>query len=69
VPAQGKEETKEVNKMGTIHGVDLSVHNGTVDFSNLKNSGKANFAILRAGYGKLASQKDKKFETYYNSCK
>lgn len=69
VPAQSEEKTKEVNKMGTIHGVDLSVHNGTVDFSNLKNSGKANFAILRAGYGKLASQKDKKFETYYNSCK
>jgi len=44
--------------------VDLSYHNGTVNFSALKNAGVYG-VILRAGYGKLASQKDKKFEEYY----
>jgi len=45
-------------------GIDLSQWNGTVDFKALKAAGY-HFVILRAGYGKVASQKDKKFEEYY----
>ena len=51
------------------HGIDLSKHNGSIDFARVKTSGKADFAILRAGYGKLASQKDAQFETYYRCAK
>ena len=48
--------------------LDLSYHNGTVDFNKLKAAGVYG-VILRAGYGKLASQKDKKFEEYYSAAK
>ena len=49
-------------------GVDLSEHNNNIDFSKLKQNG-IDFVILRAGFGRLSSQKDKNFETYYNLCK
>jgi len=40
-----------------IRGIDLSEHNGKVDFSKLKSAG-ASFYILRAGYGRTT---DKRF--------
>ena len=49
-------------------GVDLSEHNPNIDFTKMKNNG-IEFVILRAGYGKLISQKDKLFEDYYNKAK
>ena len=49
-------------------GIDLSKHNGTVDFAKVKSDG-IGFVILRAGYGRLASQKDALFETYYSGAK
>ena len=49
-------------------GVDLSEHNPNVDFTKLKNNG-IGFVILRAGYGKVITQKDKLFEDYYNKAK
>ena len=48
-----------------MRGIDVSVHNGSIDWNRVKNDG-ISFAILRAGYGKLVSQKDKKFEDNYN---
>lgn len=50
------------------YGLDLSVHNGTVDFNAIKKAGHT-FVILRAGYGSSISQKDKNFETYYAAAK
>lgn len=50
------------------YGLDLSVHNGAVDFNAIKEAGH-NFVILRAGYGSSISQKDKKFEEYYKAAK
>ncbi len=47
-----------------MKGMDLSYHNGNVDFNAVKSSG-IEFAILRAGFGREVSQKDKKFEEYY----
>ncbi len=47
-----------------MKGIDVSVHNGNIDWQKVKNAG-IDFAILRAGYGKLASQKDKQFENNY----
>lgn len=43
-----------------IKGIDVSVWQGDIDWIKVKNSG-IDFAIIRAGFGNLASQKDKKF--------
>ena len=49
-------------------GIDLSKHNGVVDFAKVKAAG-VQFVILRAGFGKSASQKDVRFEEYYTKAK
>lgn len=44
-----------------LRGVDISEHNGSVDFAALKNAGVA-FVILRLGYGSdYTNQDDKRF--------
>lgn len=50
-------------------GIDVSKHNGTIDWATVKQSGAVDFAIIRAGYGKSISQKDKQFENNYAGCK
>jgi GH25 family lysozyme M1 (1,4-beta-N-acetylmuramidase) len=50
------------------NGIDVSRHQGTIEWDKVKKAG-VQFAILRAGYGKLVSQKDKSFETNYAACK
>ena len=50
------------------YGIDVSKHQGDIDWAKVRNSGKTAFAILRAGYGKAISQKDSKFEEYYTEC-
>jgi GH25 family lysozyme M1 (1,4-beta-N-acetylmuramidase) len=50
-----------------MKGIDVSVHNGVFPWGNVKN--EIDFAILRAGYGRLVSQKDKQFENNYAGCK
>lgn len=44
-----------------MQGIDVSKHNGVIDWNAVKQSGKVDFAILRAGYDKSISQKDTKF--------
>ena len=51
-----------------MKGIDVSVHNGDIDWQKAKADG-IEFAILRAGYGKLAYQKDQKFEQNYKNAK
>ena len=51
------------------HGIDVSKHNGSINWNSVKDSGKVDFVVMRAGYGKLVSQKDPKFEEYYSACK
>lgn len=51
-----------------MKGIDVSVHNGNIDWQKVKSAG-IDFAILRAGYGRLASQKDEKFEQNYAAAK
>jgi GH25 family lysozyme M1 (1,4-beta-N-acetylmuramidase) len=49
-------------------GVDISYHNGTIDFKKLKSA--VDFVIIRCGYGQdLTSQDDTKFETYVKGCR
>ena len=38
-------------------GIDVSVWQGNIDFGKVKASG-IDFVIIRAGYGRLISQKD-----------
>ena len=38
-----------------MKGIDVSSHNGSIDWNKVKKAG-IGFAILRAGYGKHASQ-------------
>lgn len=51
------------------NGIDVSKHNGQIDWDAVKASSKVEFAILRAGLGRIASQKDKQFERNYSECK
>ena len=39
-----------IKEVDIMRGIDVSVHNGNVDWNRVKNSG-IDFAILRAGYG------------------
>ena len=59
---------KEDDIMNAIFGIDVSKHNGTIDWNKVKAAG-VKFAILRAGYGRDISQKDVKFEEYYRGAK
>ncbi|OUQ33266.1 MULTISPECIES: GH25 family lysozyme [Erysipelotrichales] len=49
------------------YGLDLSKHNGSLDFNAIKNNGNT-FVILRAGYG-VSGTKDPKFDEYYAAAK
>lgn len=51
-----------------MKGIDVSVHNSKIDFNKVKAAG-IDFVIIRAGYGKAISQKDKNFETNYKAAK
>ena len=47
--------------MAEVMGIDVSKHQGTgIDWKKVKNDG-IQFAIIRAGYGKFASQEDPEF--------
>lgn len=52
-----------------MNGIDVSRHNGNIDWQSVKASGKADFCIIRAGYGKSISQKDAQFERNYAGAK
>lgn len=58
--------------MGKIFGIDVSYHNGTINWSKVKSAG-VKYAILRAGRTSLSSSKtmakDVKFEEYYKQAR
>ena len=47
-----------------MRGIDVSKHNGNIDWAKVKNAG-IEFAILRIGYGMYENQKDAQFENNY----
>lgn len=51
-----------------MKGIDVSAHNGIIDWQKVRADG-ISFAILRAGFGKLAKQKDERFEDNYAGAK
>ncbi len=54
-----------VNTEGALHGVDVSVWQGTIDFKKVKKDG-IDFVIMRAGHGSAA---DTKFKQNYKKAK
>ena len=50
--------------MTQYKGIDVSKHNGTIDWNKVKAAG-VQFAMLRAGYGRYDNQKDERFEANY----
>ena len=51
-----------------LRGIDISYHNGEIDFQKVKPN--VDFIIMRAGYGtKREDSKEVKFESYYNEAK
>lgn len=51
-----------------MYGVDVSEHNGDVNYDLLRKNGNE-FVIIRAGYGFSLTQKDKMFERNYELAK
>ena len=49
-------------------GIDVSKHNGLIDFNAVKEAG-IEFVIIRAGYGKALTQVDPYFEQNYRNAK
>ena len=52
-----------------LKGIDVSLHQGVIDWDTVKNVEKIDFVIMQAGYGRLASQTDPQFERNYAECK
>ena len=49
-------------------GIDISYHNGEIDFSKVKS--QVDFVIMRAGYGiESIKSKEVKFDIYYEEAK
>ena len=53
----------------TAKGIDVSKHQGVIDWDKVKASGQVDFAILRAGFGKESNQIDVQFARNYSECK
>ena len=51
-----------------IKGIDVSKHNGSIDWGKVKNDG-IEFAIIRIGYGGSVPVKDERFEENYKNAK
>lgn len=52
-----------------MYGIDVSTHNGYIDWNKVKASGQADFAILRCGFGREhPRQIDSRFERNYAEC-
>lgn len=50
-----------------LHGIDVSVYQGDIDFEQAAKA--IDFAVLRAGFGRFASQEDAKFQRNYDGFK
>ena len=45
-------------ELKTLQGIDVSEHQGNINWQQVKASGQVDFAIIRAGYGRETYQKD-----------
>ena len=52
-----------------VNGIDISQHNGYIDWNKVKSSGEVDFVILRCGFGQEhPRQIDGQFERNYAEC-
>ena len=52
-----------------MYGIDISTHNGFIDWGKVKASGQVEFVILRCGFGREhPRQADRQFERNYAEC-
>lgn len=51
-----------------MKGIDVSKHQGKIDWQKVKNA-SVEFAMIRAGYGRYDNQKDPQFEANYAGAK
>ena len=68
---ESSSSTNTVNFPVPCYGVDVSKHNGTMNWSAIKKADSAKFAILRIGFGGRSGNTptlDSKFTTYLNDC-
>lgn len=49
-------------------GIDVSVHNGSINWNAVKKTG-LDFAIIRAGYGRTTTQEDSRFRYNYEQAR
>lgn len=52
-----------------VNSIDVSQHQGAIDWDKVHASGKVDFVMIHAGYGKESIQIDAQFETNYAACK
>ena len=53
----------------TAQGIDVSYHQGTIDWEKVKNSGQVDFAIIRCGIGMdQTNQDDTQWENNTSEC-
>lgn len=64
----GFSKTNSTPSNSVKKGIDVSKHQGNINWSHVKADG-IQFAIIQAGYGKELSQKDSQFENNYAGCK
>lgn len=58
-----------VSGKSNIRGIDVSKHNGVIDWEQVKKSGLTDFAIIRCGYGdNMQEQDDYMFEENVAGC-
>lgn len=50
-------------------GIDVSKHQGTINWQSVASDDSVQFAIIRAGYGRESNQIDAQFENNYQGCK
>lgn len=50
-------------------GIDVSKHQGAINWQSVATDGSVQFAMIRAGYGRESDQVDAQFENNYQGCK
>lgn len=64
-----KEHFRRESGVNNMKGVDVSTHNGVINWDKVKASGKVDFVILRCGFGREhPRQVDRQFERNYAEC-
>lgn len=65
-----KQQKRVMMEMKITKGIDVSNHNGKINWTKVKSSGLVDFVLIRMGYGvESLKQKDACFDYNYSECK